>query len=80
MSMMNALELEAEGIGPPRVLYAQTDSIFVLLPRASLQQARVLGERLAEKISLAINLPPVKLNFETALSNMLLQAINRYAN
>ncbi len=73
------LEVAAMQLGQPRVIYAQTDSLFVLLPRATLLQADAIGRKLALHISEAIDTVPVKLNYETALSNFLLQAVNRYA-
>lgn len=66
-------------LGMPRVLYAQTDSIFVLLPEKSAAEASKLGEKLAAAISEEIGEPPVKLNYESCVVNFILQAVNRYA-
>lgn len=70
---------ERLGLDRPRVLYAQTDSIFVLLPEKSVLDASQVGGMLASIITEEISEPPVKLNYETCVSNFLLQAVNRYA-
>jgi DNA polymerase delta subunit 1 len=59
--------LKAKGIGVPRVVYAQTDSIFVLLPNASILQAQDVGRALADAITTEIKMAPVKLNYESSL-------------
>jgi DNA polymerase delta subunit 1 len=75
----SAAMAERLGLCNPRVLYAQTDSIFVLLPDTSVEDASQLGRKLAAAITEEISTPPVKLNYETTVSNFCLQAVNRYA-
>ena len=70
---------ERLGLGMPRVLYAQTDSIFVLLPEKSAAEASILGKKLAAAITDEIGELPVKLNYESCVVNFILQAVNRYA-
>ncbi|CAL1675382.1 unnamed protein product [Lasius platythorax] len=60
-----------------RVVYGDTDSIFVLLPGKSREEAFTIGEEIADAVT-AINPPPVKLKFEKVLHPCILQTKKRY--
>lgn len=59
-----------------RVVYGDTDSMFVLLPGKSREEAFVIGEEIADAVT-AINPPPVKLKFEKVLYPSILQVCTR---
>ena len=71
--MAEDMGLKAKGIGVPRVVYAQTDSIFVLLPNARIEQAQDVGRALADAITTEIKMAPVKLNYESSLGTKFLK-------
>jgi len=56
-----------------RVVYGDTDSIFLLLSGKSREEAFIIGEEIADAVT-AINPPPVKLKFEKILHPSILQA------
>ncbi|TGZ37682.1 DNA polymerase zeta catalytic subunit [Temnothorax longispinosus] len=60
-----------------RVVYGDTDSLFVLLPGKSREEAFTIGEEIADAVT-AINPPPVKLKFEKVLHPCILQTKKRY--
>ncbi|XP_029174369.1 DNA polymerase zeta catalytic subunit [Nylanderia fulva] len=60
-----------------RVIYGDTDSMFVLLPGKSREEAFTIGEEIADAVT-AINPPPVKLKFEKVLHPAILQTKKRY--
>ncbi|XP_018398536.1 PREDICTED: DNA polymerase zeta catalytic subunit [Cyphomyrmex costatus] len=60
-----------------RVVYGDTDSLFILLPGKSRQEAFTIGEEIADAVT-AINPPPVKLKFEKVLHPSILQTKKRY--
>ncbi|XP_014475827.1 PREDICTED: DNA polymerase zeta catalytic subunit isoform X2 [Dinoponera quadriceps] len=60
-----------------RVVYGDTDSIFVLVPGKSRDEAFVIGEEIADAVT-AANPPPVKLKFEKVLQPSILQTKKRY--
>ncbi|KAL6255967.1 hypothetical protein P5V15_013204 [Pogonomyrmex californicus] len=60
-----------------RVVYGDTDSLFVLLPGKSREEAFIIGEEIADAVT-AINPPPVKLKFEKVLHPSILQTKKRY--
>ncbi|XP_032687505.1 DNA polymerase zeta catalytic subunit isoform X2 [Odontomachus brunneus] len=60
-----------------RVIYGDTDSMFVLLPGKSREEAFVIGEEIADAVT-AANPPPVKLKFEKVLHPAILQTKKRY--
>ncbi|XP_020282558.1 DNA polymerase zeta catalytic subunit isoform X2 [Pseudomyrmex gracilis] len=60
-----------------RVVYGDTDSIFVLLPGKSREEAFIIGEEIADAVT-AMNPPPVKLKFEKVLYPSILQTKKRY--
>ncbi|XP_036146254.1 DNA polymerase zeta catalytic subunit isoform X2 [Monomorium pharaonis] len=60
-----------------RVVYGDTDSLFVLLPGKSREEAFTIGEEIADAVT-AINPPPVKLKFEKVLHPSILQTKKRY--
>lgn len=55
-----------------QVVYGDTDSIFVLLPGKSREEAFTVGEEIADAVT-AANPPPVKLKFEKILHPAILQ-------
>lgn len=55
-----------------RVVYGDTDSLFVLLAGKSREEAFAIGEEIADAVT-AINPPPVKLKFEKVLYPSILQ-------
>ena len=56
-----------------RVVYGDTDSLFVLLPGKSREEAfTIFGEKIADAVT-AANPPPVKLKFEKVLHPSILQ-------
>lgn len=59
-----------------RVVYGDTDSLFVLLPGKSREEAFVVGEEIADAVT-AANPPPVKLKFEKVLHPAILQVQTR---
>lgn len=62
--------------GCPRVIYGDTDSNFIYCPGATEEQAAKFTEKLAEYITnIAINRPPVEMEFEKTLVKMI--SINR---
>ncbi|XP_072748534.1 DNA polymerase zeta catalytic subunit [Anoplolepis gracilipes] len=60
-----------------RVVYGDTDSLFVLVPGKSREEAFNIGEEIADAVT-AINPPPVKLKFEKVLYPSILQTKKRY--
>ncbi|RLU15029.1 hypothetical protein DMN91_012916 [Ooceraea biroi] len=60
-----------------RVVYGDTDSLFVLLPGKSREEAFTIGEEIADAVS-AANPAPVKLKFEKVLHPAILQTKKRY--
>ncbi|EFN82226.1 DNA polymerase zeta catalytic subunit [Harpegnathos saltator] len=60
-----------------RVVYGDTDSLFVLLTGKSREEAFVIGEEIADAVT-AANPPPVKLKFEKVLQPSILQTKKRY--
>ncbi|XP_011881898.1 PREDICTED: DNA polymerase zeta catalytic subunit [Vollenhovia emeryi] len=60
-----------------RVVYGDTDSLFVLLPGKSREEAFTIGEEIADAVT-ATNPPPVKLKFEKVLHPCILQTKKRY--
>lgn len=54
------------------MVYGDTDSMFVLLPGKSREEAFVIGEEIADAVT-AANPPPVKLKFEKVLHPAILQ-------
>ncbi|XP_070524016.1 DNA polymerase zeta catalytic subunit isoform X2 [Cardiocondyla obscurior] len=60
-----------------QVVYGDTDSLFVLLPGKSREEAFTIGEEIADAVT-AINPPPVKLKFEKVLHPSILQTKKRY--
>ncbi|KAF5833190.1 DNA polymerase family B-domain-containing protein [Dunaliella salina] len=62
-----------------RVIYAQTDSLFVHFPAASAHQAVLLGEKLAKLVTERCFKHPIDLRFENVFKPFLLLHVNRYA-
>ncbi|XP_061560541.1 DNA polymerase zeta catalytic subunit isoform X1 [Phycodurus eques] len=60
-----------------RVVYGDTDSMFVLLKRATKEQAFKIGNEMAEAVT-ATNPKPVKLKFEKVYLPCVLQTKKRY--
>ncbi|XP_011051866.1 PREDICTED: DNA polymerase zeta catalytic subunit [Acromyrmex echinatior] len=60
-----------------RVVYGDTDSLFILLPGKSREEAFTIGEEIADAVT-ATNPPPVKLKFEKVLHPSILQTKKRY--
>lgn len=55
-----------------RVVYGDTDSLFILVPGKSKDEAFVIGNEIADAVT-ASNLPPIKLKFEKVLYPAILQ-------
>ncbi|KJE92975.1 DNA polymerase zeta catalytic subunit [Capsaspora owczarzaki ATCC 30864] len=60
-----------------RVVYGDTDSMFVLLPGATRERAFQVGREIAESVT-AMNPSPVRLKFEKVYHPCVLQAKKRY--
>ncbi|XP_015179336.1 PREDICTED: DNA polymerase zeta catalytic subunit isoform X3 [Polistes dominula] len=60
-----------------KVVYGDTDSLFILLPGKSRQEAFKIGADMADTIT-AANPPPIKLKFEKILQPSILQTKKRY--
>nr|XP_012234018.1 PREDICTED: DNA polymerase zeta catalytic subunit [Linepithema humile] len=60
-----------------RVVYGDTDSLFVLLHGKSREEAFTIGEEIADAVT-AANPPPIKLKFEKVLHPSILQTKKRY--
>ncbi|CAG9460605.1 unnamed protein product [Pedinophyceae sp. YPF-701] len=60
-----------------RVVYGDTDSMFVLLPGRSKEEAFAIGREIAEEVSRA-NPPPVRLKLEKVYLPCILQTKKRY--
>ncbi|XP_078050436.1 DNA polymerase zeta catalytic subunit [Augochlora pura] len=60
-----------------QVVYGDTDSLFILLPGKSKDEAFTIGNEMADTITTA-NPPPVKLKFEKVLLPSILQTKKRY--
>ena len=61
-----------------RVIYAQTDSVFVLLPGRDYKTAVAEGEQMADLVTNALP-GPLKLEYQRVLQPFLLTQVNRYA-
>lgn len=55
-----------------RVVYGDTDSVFVLLPGRTKQEAFAIGAEIADAVT-QTNPPPVKLKFEKVYQPCILQ-------
>ena len=75
----DAIALVEDGTFPgARVVYSQTDSVFVRLPGRGRSDAEAEGARIAAHVS--AKLPPqLTLEYETTLQPFLLLHVNRYA-
>ncbi|XP_043513562.1 DNA polymerase zeta catalytic subunit [Frieseomelitta varia] len=60
-----------------KVVYGDTDSLFILLPGRSREDAFTIGAEIADAVT-AANPPPVKLKFEKVLQPSILQTKKRY--
>ncbi|XP_012150991.1 DNA polymerase zeta catalytic subunit isoform X2 [Megachile rotundata] len=60
-----------------QVVYGDTDSLFILLPGRSREDAFDIGAEIADTVT-AANPPPVKLKFEKVLQPSILQTKKRY--
>ncbi|XP_043266558.1 uncharacterized protein DNApol-zeta isoform X2 [Venturia canescens] len=60
-----------------RVVYGDTDSLFILVPGKSKDEAFVIGNEIADAVT-ASNPPPIKLKFEKVLYPAILQTKKRY--
>ncbi|GMH36104.1 hypothetical protein BSKO_03972 [Bryopsis sp. KO-2023] len=61
-----------------RVIYAQTDSLFALIPDATAKEALDIGAKASEIVSMAFP-PEINLKFENVMCPFLLLHVNRYA-
>lgn len=61
-----------------KVIYGDTDSIFVALPDTSLTEAMKISSQAADKITEVLAAPPVKLEFEKVFSCMILANKKNY--
>ncbi|GIL72478.1 hypothetical protein Vretifemale_2820 [Volvox reticuliferus] len=61
-----------------RVIYAQTDSVFVHFPRASPEEAVRLGKKAAALVTSSLPYP-MELKYEKVMAPFLLLHVNRYA-
>ena len=55
-----------------RVVYGDTDSLFILVPGKTKAEAFVIGEEIADAVT-AANPPPIKLKFEKVMYPAILQ-------
>eukprot|EP00633_Aureoumbra_lagunensis_P004615 CAMPEP_0197309620 /NCGR_PEP_ID=MMETSP0891-20130614/8198_1 /TAXON_ID=44058 ORGANISM="Aureoumbra lagunensis, Strain CCMP1510" /NCGR_SAMPLE_ID=MMETSP0891 /ASSEMBLY_ACC=CAM_ASM_000534 /LENGTH=859 /DNA_ID=CAMNT_0042794791 /DNA_START=74 /DNA_END=2654 /DNA_ORIENTATION=+ len=62
-----------------QVIYAQTDSMFVLLSGMNYENAVIEGRRLAEHVTKSMKIYPLRLEFERVLQPFVLVQVNRYA-
>ena len=69
--------LHAKGYTDARVIYGDTDSLFVVVPGISRERAFELGEWLAEEVT-KVNPAPVKLKFEKVYTKALMVTKKRY--
>ncbi|XP_043488413.1 DNA polymerase zeta catalytic subunit isoform X1 [Polistes fuscatus] len=60
-----------------KVVYGDTDSLFILLPGKSRKEAFKIGADMADTVT-AANPPPIKLKFEKILQPSILQTKKRY--
>lgn len=75
LAALGALGPSARGA---RVIYAQTDSLFILFPDASVPEAFDLGQRVAALVSGALP-PEINLVMERVFCPFMLLHVNRYA-
>eukprot|EP00803_Ostreobium_quekettii_P009207 evm.model.scf_772EXC.4 EVM.evm.TU.scf_772EXC.4 scf_772EXC:31453-42840(-) len=73
-----ALGALGPGARGARVIYAQTDSLFILFPEASVAEAFDLGQRVAGLVSGALP-PEISLAMERVFCPFMLLHVNRYA-
>lgn len=73
-----AIRLVETSVPGARVIYAQTDSLFVLLPGRNREQAKAEAMEAVDLVNR--NVPePIKLEFQRVLQPFLLLQVNRYA-
>ncbi|CAD6188320.1 unnamed protein product [Caenorhabditis auriculariae] len=78
-TLERAIRMVASGnYGPSRVIYGDTDSLFVLVPKATLEEAFDIGRRIATDVS-AANPDPVVLKLEKVYIGCVLETKKRYA-
>ena len=63
--------------GGAKVIYGDTDSLFVLVPGATVKEAFDIGAKIAEAVTLS-NPSPMKLKLEKVFSRCVLQSKKRY--
>uniref|UniRef100_A0A914ZC71 DNA polymerase n=2 Tax=Parascaris univalens TaxID=6257 RepID=A0A914ZC71_PARUN len=77
-ALERAIALVNEGAyGKPRVIYGDTDSMFVLCPGSTRSEAFEIGERIANDVTMA-NPNPVKLKLEKVMHPLVLESKKRY--
>lgn len=64
-------------IEQPKVIYGNTDSLFVTLPGRTLEEAFLLGQQMAERVTES-NPEPITLQFEKVYMPCILLAKNKY--
>ncbi|XP_066903422.1 DNA polymerase zeta catalytic subunit isoform X2 [Halyomorpha halys] len=69
--------VEETGEWRARVVYGDTDSLFVLCPGRSKEEAFIIGQQIAERVT-NDNPPPVKLKLEKIFLPCILQTKKRY--
>ncbi|KAI5084309.1 hypothetical protein GOP47_0000478 [Adiantum capillus-veneris] len=77
-SCKHAVELVKSTFKNAKVLYAQTDSVFIQFCGATVDEAIKLGKEAADVTTKAFP-PPMSLKFEKVLCPFLLLQVNRYA-
>ncbi|CAD5119813.1 DgyrCDS8397 [Dimorphilus gyrociliatus] len=77
-TLENAIELVKKEFPMCKILYGDTDSMFVLTPGKTVAEAFELGKQMVKVVTDA-NPPPVKLKLEKVYSSSVLQAKKRYA-
>uniref|UniRef100_A0A9J2Q5X3 DNA polymerase n=1 Tax=Ascaris lumbricoides TaxID=6252 RepID=A0A9J2Q5X3_ASCLU len=77
-ALERAIALVNEGnYGKARVIYGDTDSMFVLCPGSTRSEAFEIGERIANDVTMA-NPNPVKLKLEKVMHPLVLESKKRY--
>eukprot|EP00879_Flechtneria_rotunda_P007699 GHRR01008072.1.p1 GENE.GHRR01008072.1~~GHRR01008072.1.p1 ORF type:complete len:781 (+),score=286.21 GHRR01008072.1:379-2721(+) len=61
-----------------KVIYAQTDSVFINFPSATPAEAVGLGQKAAELVTAQLQ-PPIELKYEKVMCPFMLLHVNRYA-
>ncbi|QPO25163.1 DNA polymerase catalytic subunit [Bovine alphaherpesvirus 2] len=78
MDFPEAAAIRGEGEYSMRIIYGDTDSVFVLCRGLNAEGLTALGDRMATHVSRALFLPPIKLECEKTFSKLLMIAKKKY--